>query len=74
MESYSLISSILLAFGLSAACGFKFLSVNIWIAIQGGVSSIRKWLLLDRSDWVIAVLALTALIEITEIKFHGLIT
>ena len=67
MESYSLISSILLAFGLSAACGFRIFipPLTYGLLYKAGLVQLGNgWYWIGR-DWVIAVLALAALIEIT---------
>ena len=66
MENYSIISSIFLAFGLSAACGFRIfippLTYSLlYIADLVQLGEGWDWI---GSDWVIAVLALAALFEI----------
>ena len=67
MESYSLISSILLAFGLSAACGFRIFIPPLTYGLLYKADLVQLgdgWYWIG-NDWVIAVLALAALIEIT---------
>jgi len=67
LESYSLISSILLAFGLSAACGFRIFIPPLTYGLLYKADLVQLgdgWYWIG-NDWVIAVLALTALIEIT---------
>ena len=67
METYSTISSILLAFGLSAACGFRIFIPPLTYGLLYKADLVQLgegWYWLG-SDWVIAVLALTALIEIS---------
>ena len=66
MEAYSLISSIFLAFGLSAACGFRIFIPPLTYGLLYKADLVQlgegwDWL---GTDWVIAVLALAALIEI----------
>ena len=66
MEAYSSISSILLAFGLSAACGFRIFIPPLTYGLLYKADLVRlgdgwNWI---SNDWVIAVLALAALIEI----------
>jgi len=66
LESYSLISSIFLAFGLSAACGFRIFIPPLTYGLLCKANLVQfgeswKWI---GSDWVIAVLALAALFEI----------
>ncbi len=70
MESYSLISSILLAFGLSAACGFRIFipPLTYGLLYKAGLVQLGDGWYWIGSDWVIAVLALTAIIEITGNK------
>ena len=66
MESYSLISSIFLAFGLSAACGFRIFipPLTYGLLYKAGLVQLGEGWDWIGSDWFIAVLALTALIEI----------
>ena len=66
MEAYSLISSIFLAFGLSAACGFRIFIPPLTYGLLYKADLVQlgegwDWV---GNDWVIAVLALAALIEI----------
>ena len=66
MEVYSLISSIFLAFGLSAACGFRIFIPPLTYGLLYKADLVQlgegwDWI---GNDWVIAVLALAALIEI----------
>ena len=66
MESYSLISSIFLAFGLSAACGFRIFIPPLTYGLLYKADLVQlgegwNWI---GNDWVIGVLALSALIEI----------
>ena len=66
METYSLISSILLAFGLSAACGFRIFIPPLTYGLLYKADLVQlgegwNWI---GNDWVIAVLALAALFEI----------
>ncbi len=66
MEAYSLITSIFLAFGLSAACGFRIFIPPLTYGLLYKADLVQlaegwDWI---GSDWVIAVLALAALFEI----------
>ncbi len=66
MEVYSFISSIFLAFGLSAACGFRIFIPPLTYGLLYKADLVQlgegwNWI---GNDWVIAVLALAALIEI----------
>jgi len=66
LESYSLISSIFLAFGLSAACGFRIFIPPLTYGLLYKADLVQlgegwNWI---GNDWVIGVLALSALIEI----------
>jgi len=66
LEAYSLISSIFLAFGLSAACGFRIFIPPLTYGLLYKADLVQlgegwDWV---GNDWVIAVLALAALIEI----------
>ena len=66
MEPYSTISSILLAFGLSAACGFRIFIPPLTYGVLYKADLVQlgegwNWI---GSDWVLAVLALAALFEI----------
>ena len=66
MENYSIISSIFLAFGLSAACGFRIFIPPLTYSLLYRADLVQlgegwDWI---GSDWVIAVLALAALFEI----------
>ena len=66
METYSLISSIILAFGLSAACGFRIFIPPLTYSLLYKADLVHLgegWYWIG-SDWVIAVLALAALFEI----------
>ena len=66
MGSYSLISSIFLAFGLSAACGFRIFIPPLTYGLLYKANLVQfgeSWKWID-SDWVIAVLVLAALFEI----------
>ena len=66
METYSLISSIFLAFGLSAACGFRIFIPPLTYSLLYKADLVQlgegwDWI---GNDWVIAVLALAAIFEI----------
>ena len=66
MEAYSLISSIFLAVGLSAACGFRIFIPPLTYGLLYKADLVQlgegwDWI---GNDWVITVLALSALIEI----------
>ncbi len=66
MEAYSFISSIFLAFGLSAACGFRIFIPPLTYGLLNKADLVQlgegwSWI---GSNWVIAVLALAALFEI----------
>tara|TARA_Y100000766_G_scaffold176125_1_gene151268 strand:- start:241 stop:822 length:582 start_codon:yes stop_codon:yes gene_type:complete len=66
LGSYSLISSIFLAFGLSAACGFRIFIPPLTYGLLYKANLVQfgeSWKWID-SDWVIAVLVLAALFEI----------
>ena len=67
MESYLLISSILLAFGLSAACGFRIFIPPLTYGVLYKADLVQLadgwgWI---GNDWVLVVLSLAAIIEIT---------
>ena len=66
MEAYSLISSLFLAFGLSAACGFRIFIPPLTFGLLNKADLVQlgeswNWM---GSDWVITVLTLAALFEI----------
>ena len=66
MESYTLITSIFLAFGLAAACGFRIFipPLTYGLLYKADLVQLAEGWYWIGNDWVIAVLALTALIEI----------
>ena len=66
MEVYSLISSIFLAIGLSAACGFRIFipPLTYGLLYKADLVQLSEGWYWIGNDWVIAVLALAALIEI----------
>ena len=66
LETYSLISSIFLAFGLSAACGFRIFIPPLTYSLLYRADLVQlgeSWNWIGQ-DWVLAVLTLAALIEI----------
>ena len=66
MEAYSFISSIFLAFGLSAACGFRIFIPPLTYGLLNKADLVQLgegWTWIG-SNWVISVLALAALFEI----------
>ena len=66
MEAYSLISSIFLAFGLSAACGFRIFipPLTYGLLYKAGFVQLGEGWGWIGTDWVIPILALAALFEI----------
>tara|TARA_B100001989_G_C24473555_1_gene430524 strand:+ start:18 stop:698 length:681 start_codon:yes stop_codon:yes gene_type:complete len=67
LEPYTLITSIFLAFGLSAACGFRIFIPPLTYGLLYKADLVQLgdgWYWIG-NDWVIAVFALAALIEIT---------
>ncbi len=66
MEAYSLISSIFLAFGLSAACGFRIFipPLTYGLLYKADLVQLREGWDWIGSDWVILVLGMAALLEI----------
>ena len=66
MEPYLLISSILLAFGLSAACGFRIFipPLTYGLLYKADLVQLGEGFGWIGNDWVLVVLSLAALIEI----------